>query len=963
MGSVPLAASFEAKLDEFEASRDLKTLDAAIAGMEQVVEASAAESSESLARLLARLSNAYGYRLQYLGTVQDGMAGVRAAARAIEMTQGRRPEYFFRHAQACSDLYEQNSDSTLLTTALHAFNRLADARNAIDFEEDISGLAWALLLQYERDGNATDLERAYGLTMPVRYAKRPIPAGFIHAYGAVLHCQAQRRGSADLLEYAMKTLELLNRSGTPVIPHFAAAYEEVLLDRNEMYAKIADLDTASKLSNHVLENFYYRRLGVPANLCALGRSIYLRARMIDASHHTSQGAFIMWRHLDDAAANAVEALRAAVGAYAERAVRRPIALGRLGEALTLHARFTKSQATREEAVEICREALRITPPNAPCRGKIERGLGVALKWYGLDPEARRHFEIAAGSSDMPIAALDAAADWSLRAFEKACDKQRMVSADAAVDGWWEVIRASQRVAELCGLLSRVAGVEGRLKLDRLEDSTIIASTDIAFVSEDLEPTRWQPGWMRRARGYATRLAFAWAQLRQYEAAIRSLENPEASLLGRVSGLGRAVGHAVPETGLEAVSAPIVYLLPSPIGTFLLARHATEAEPRAIFVPEATTGWLAELLQGKTPARLADMPEDIPMRMGVAGPSDWAQSGIFGLLAANNTSREGARKQWEASFEDAIERLALVIMPPLERMAGTSREMVLAPSGLFAWVPWSVLWLADAESGQGRRYLTDTVTIRVAAGAGFAARHGYAEKTEDRFVGIADPEREDRGTLPYAAAEVSVAASTFGDRRILQGAQATKSAVLSAMDSGSVVHCCCHGAYSYAFPLHSTLFLAGADRLYLRELATRDLRHVRLFVLSACETGKPGSEVPDAFLSLAAGLLAAGAQGVIASSWYVGDAATGILMLRFYHDWRVLSMAPAEALREAQRWFRETTNQEKVNYLGGFMPALGGVPKFDVDAVTSMYRMLMLEPPEERKYAHPQFWGAFTYYGV
>ena len=78
-------------------------------------------------------------------------------------------------------------------------------------------------------------------------------------------------------------------------------------------------------------------------------------------------------------------------------------------------------------------------------------------------------------------------------------------------------------------------------------------------------------------------------------------------------------------------------------------------------------------------------------------------------------------------------------------------------------------------------------------------------------------------------------------------------------------------------------LAGNRWITLRVLAMK--LHVRLAVLSACETALPGTGLPDEVVALPTGLLQAGVAGVIASQWAVPDLGTAILMAEFYRRWR------------------------------------------------------------------------------
>jgi CHAT domain-containing protein len=118
-------------------------------------------------------------------------------------------------------------------------------------------------------------------------------------------------------------------------------------------------------------------------------------------------------------------------------------------------------------------------------------------------------------------------------------------------------------------------------------------------------------------------------------------------------------------------------------------------------------------------------------------------------------------------------------------------------------------------------------------------------------------------------------------------------------------------------MDSALVLADGP-LELRDLISteedEDLLGSRLVVLDACETYVPGTGLPDEAISLATGFLQLGAAGVIATQWAVGGLAASLLKARFYREWRLSAMSPAQALTSAQRWLRDTTNAEKAEWL-------------------------------------------------
>src|SRR5713101_6090956 len=100
--------------------------------------------------------------------------------------------------------------------------------------------------------------------------------------------------------------------------------------------------------------------------------------------------------------------------------------------------------------------------------------------------------------------------------------------------------------------------------------------------------------------------------------------------------------------------------------------------------------------------------------------------------------------------------------------------------------------------------------------------------------------------------------------LLGGPSATLKAVLKKLAKGreNVLHFAAHGKAGDKDPLDAGLTMAHGKRLTLRQILRLRLEHVRLAVLSACESGIPGTELPDEIVSLPTGLVQAGVAGVV-----------------------------------------------------------------------------------------------------
>jgi len=177
----------------------------------------------------------------------------------------------------------------------------------------------------------------------------------------------------------------------------------------------------------------------------------------------------------------------------------------------------------------------------------------------------------------------------------------------------------------------------------------------------------------------------------------------------------------------------------------------------------------------------------------------------------------------------------------------------------------------------------------------------------------------------------------------------------------VLHFSTHGVTGWNNPLQSSLLLADGA-LTLGELLDQKLPGARLAVLSACETGVPGTKLPDEVVGLPAGLMQAGAAGVVGSLWSVADVSTAMLMARFYELWRKDGLEPVEALRQAQIWLRDSTDGEKRGYFQSALPEFAGL-RLPAESAEAFFQAVVFNDPAARSFDHPFYWAAFTYTGL
>jgi CHAT domain-containing protein len=103
--------------------------------------------------------------------------------------------------------------------------------------------------------------------------------------------------------------------------------------------------------------------------------------------------------------------------------------------------------------------------------------------------------------------------------------------------------------------------------------------------------------------------------------------------------------------------------------------------------------------------------------------------------------------------------------------------------------------------------------------------------------------------------------------------------------------------------------------------------------------------------------------VISTLWEVDDLSTMLLIEHFYQAHLQDHLPPAAALRQAQRWLRDDLTAghlrqrfaaEREALLTTRMPGY---------VVSTQYRRFAALDPEERPFAHPFYWAAFTFSGA
>ncbi|WP_457447139.1 CHAT domain-containing protein [Roseateles sp. P5_E4] len=353
---------------------------------------------------------------------------------------------------------------------------------------------------------------------------------------------------------------------------------------------------------------------------------------------------------------------------------------------------------------------------------------------------------------------------------------------------------------------------------------------------------------------------------------------------------------------------------------------------------------------------------------------------------NNSQAHAARAERRKGVAAMCERLWSVFCA---RVAEKLRALGLAEGAPVVVLPQGglgLLPLSAASSGpEFSGSLLDSYAISYAPSLRLLSmmqrratkRAGQA----DSFLAIADP----LGDLDFGRAEGTAIAALFEKTQaaVLAGAAASGQNVIGGVRGKRYVHLSCHAFYTTEGGNFSGLQLAhdaltrsneGLSAAAERRPALEefflvgqrwislelDLSQCRLITLSACESGKTDVGRPDEFLGLPAAFIRAGAAAIIGTAWRVDDAATLLLSRRLYEGLLRDRLSPAQALRAAQRWLRDATNESLARYYGAMQEA--GVA-IDPSLLQRELRRHTLASARERPFSHPYFWAAFVIYGA
>ncbi len=180
-------------------------------------------------------------------------------------------------------------------------------------------------------------------------------------------------------------------------------------------------------------------------------------------------------------------------------------------------------------------------------------------------------------------------------------------------------------------------------------------------------------------------------------------------------------------------------------------------------------------------------------------------------------------------------------------------------------------------------------------------------------------------LPGTQREADMLHNLYPSAAIYTGANAQEATFKAEAGKYKYLHLASHAFFNDAAPLLSSVFLAAPPKsgagseedgfLTARELLDMDL-HADLIVLSACQTARGEKHSGEGIVGMTWALFVAGCPTQVLSQWSVDDAATALLMARFYRELKA-GQAKGTALRTAERELRRNPKYAHPYYWAPF----------------------------------------------
>jgi len=868
--------------------------------------------------------------------------------------------------------YERSGDMSLLAEearfAEEALRELPDSHP--DRASYLSSLSSVRQTLAERTGDASSLDeavRGYRAALKSTPASHPDRPKWLNNLGSALLAVFQRTGELALLQEAVQAGRDCVATTPQGHPDRAAVLANLGNALEYLYHRTGDsavLDEAVRTGREAVAATPVGHADQARHLSNLGTALQVMFE------RTGQPATI-----DEA----VQAGRAAVAASPADAPLRASYLNNLGAALRLQHGLNRDPAVLEETVQTARAAVGVTPAGHPeyagnlsnlsgtlhysyrqtgNAAALAEAIDLGRRAAAVPPAGSKHrAEVRNNLADVlrdeyersgDAAVLTEAARW----FQLAADDATAAAlvrfeayrslARLPADAGRSVHQALTDVEEAVTLLPQLAPAvlaraDREHSLGRLMSfagdaaAAAVAAGKPARAAELLEQTRGilvadqldaRGSDLATLRAAHPRLADEIDQARQR---ISILSAPAPGLADPNSGLAEArrAASAAWENLLariRAISGFADFMRPPAAST--LTAHAKDGPVVFVYTNPGHCGALILTPDPPDPAapvRAVPLPlltetDAVRQAQRLLEAESALVTGLVPFESIQAEMLDVLRWEWDAICGPVLSALGCTTAPAED---GPWPRVWWCPVGLLAYLPLHAAGrYLNAVPGDdiGDTVLDRVVSSYIPSVRGLSyARSRDARDATGRTLVVPVPDAPGTQYLAGVSAETDAVKDCIPDATVL--ARPTRSAVMQALPSHSIVHFSCHGYADMSDPAGGQLILYDhqANPLTVADIGALQL-DASLAYLSACETTRTSPALSNEAVHITGAFHLAGYRHVIGTLWPVSDAASVEVASDFYRHLTHSGTQPvnigraALALHHATRRLRNQTRE-------------------------------------------------------
>ncbi|KZV60452.1 hypothetical protein PENSPDRAFT_341349 [Peniophora sp. CONT] len=855
--------------DRFQHSGEISYSDDALEAIRRAVELTP-EGHSSEARLQGNLGAALWARFERFGHTSDIEDAIVAKRRAVELTADGHP----------------NKPRWLTNLGASLLSRFENFGDTVDLESAIEARRTAVQLTPDDHPEA-----------PPRFAY----------LGISLRARFLRFGDAVDLESALEVERRavdLTPDDHPNKPLFLANLGVFLNERFNLSHSSADIQGAIEAQRRAVELTPDEHPQKPVRLTSLGNCFHNRF------HH------VKFREPTDLD-SAVDAERRAVQLVPVGHPSESRCLGNLSVSLRRRFEYSGDPVDLEDALAAARRAVELLPKGHPDLVSELKRLGDCLYSRFKRDQSRDGFKAALDcfmlASSQPLVAPD-------MRFEALESGVWMLSHHSEFSTSESIMHAHARVI---GILPELVWL-GHTVQRRFEESSRVGKLVYAAVRAAIEAGALYQAveWLEAGR------SLVWSQVISMRSPLDDLEEHHPDLAQAL----RAIQLALQKAGRADTLSPTAHhgAASAMISNDIANKHRqlviqyerllesirrcagfeSFLQPMKFQALSAALGPAAGLIVflNMTPSRCDALVVDGQSVQTVALPTLteeratelrrrwWSCLHTRGVRERAMAPARVARRGTKEELQLVLERLWIwIVHPVLQAMSlihdgeysGSLPHVTWCPTGPLMQLPLHAAGLYSSNRPSQLRgprvfdFIVSSYTPSLTAlGRGFRKENNAT--SAPKVLIVTQPGTPGQSPLPCTLEEAAKIRAILPEegRTWLDHERATVEPVLAAINQHEWVHFACHGSQNTEDPTLSAFMLYDGP-LTLSRLMNTVSDNAELAFLSACQTATGNEKIPEESMHLAAGMLAVGFKGVIATMWSIQDQDAPVIVEAYY----------------------------------------------------------------------------------